>query len=92
MDLAAVYADLDRVAWPELGHAYGPADDVPGLLRAMTGADEEAAAEAEQELWSSIVTANGARRIVGSGIQTEIIHNASEFRVVARRVLADLAH
>ncbi|MFE1314776.1 hypothetical protein [Streptomyces sp. NPDC058755] len=55
MDLATVFADLDRVAWPELGHAYGPADDVPGLLRAVTGGDEEAAAEAEQELWGSIV-------------------------------------
>ncbi|MFI8240467.1 hypothetical protein ACIF83_24830 [Streptomyces sp. NPDC085866] len=55
MDLAAVLADLDRVAWPELGHAYGTADDVPGLLRAVTRADEEAAAEAEEELWSSIV-------------------------------------
>ncbi|MEV6056252.1 hypothetical protein [Streptomyces sp. NPDC052107] len=55
MDLAAVFEDLDRVAWPELHHAYGPADDVPGLLRALAAADEDAATEAEQELWSSIV-------------------------------------
>ncbi|MEU4097274.1 hypothetical protein [Streptomyces sp. NPDC026673] len=55
MDLTAAFADLDRVAWPELRHAYGPAEDVPALLRALTAADEEVAEEAEQELWSSIV-------------------------------------
>ncbi|MFE0517054.1 HEAT repeat domain-containing protein [Streptomyces sp. NPDC058964] len=55
MDLATVFADLDRVAWPELHHAYGPADDLPDLLRAVTASDEETAAEAEQELWSGIV-------------------------------------
>ncbi|MFF3889709.1 HEAT repeat domain-containing protein [Streptomyces sp. NPDC001914] len=55
MDLADVFADLDRVAWAEVEHAYGPADDVPGLLRALIGDDEENAAEAEQELWSGLV-------------------------------------
>jgi hypothetical protein len=55
MDLADVFADLDRVAWPKVHHAYGPADDVPGLLRALTGEDQEIVAEAEQELWSSLV-------------------------------------
>ncbi|MFI0965922.1 hypothetical protein ACH4S8_31685 [Streptomyces sp. NPDC021080] len=55
MDLADVFADLDRVAWAEVHHAYGPAEDVPGLLRAFTGEDQETAAEAEQELWSSLV-------------------------------------
>ncbi|MGQ4377484.1 hypothetical protein ACN6K9_008176, partial [Streptomyces sp. SAS_267] len=55
MDLADVFADLDRVAWPEVHHAYGPADDVPGQLRALTGENRESVAEAEQELWSSLV-------------------------------------
>ncbi|MFI9342119.1 hypothetical protein ACIG0D_12715 [Streptomyces sp. NPDC052773] len=55
MDLAAVFAGLDRIAWPELPHAHGPAEDVPDLLRALSGADREAAEEAERELWSSIV-------------------------------------
>ncbi|UXY26089.1 hypothetical protein [Streptomyces sp. HUAS TT20] len=55
MDLAAVFAGLDGVAWPELHHAYGPADDVPGLLRALTAADQAAVAEADQDLWSSLV-------------------------------------
>jgi hypothetical protein len=55
MDLADVFADLDRVAWPKEHHAYDPADDVPGLPRALTGEDQETVAEAEQELWGSIV-------------------------------------
>ncbi|MGW5465107.1 hypothetical protein [Streptomyces sp. NPDC003996] len=37
------------------------------------------------------IPANGERRIVSSGIQTEIIHKDTEFRAVARCVLADLA-
>jgi hypothetical protein len=37
------------------------------------------------------ILAGGERRIVRSGIQTDIIHNDTEFRAVARRVLADLA-
>ncbi|MFF5781900.1 hypothetical protein ACFY7Y_33910 [Streptomyces virginiae] len=55
MDLAAVFAGLDRIAWSELHHAYGSAEDVPDLLRTLTASTEEAAAEAEQELWDSLV-------------------------------------
>ncbi|MHA6760229.1 hypothetical protein [Streptacidiphilus sp. PAMC 29251] len=55
MDLALVFAGLDQIPWAELDHAYGSAADVPACLRALAGPDEEAAAQAEQELWSSIV-------------------------------------
>ncbi|MET9874631.1 hypothetical protein ABZZ36_08405 [Actinacidiphila glaucinigra] len=55
MDLDTALAGLDSVAWAELDHAYGPADDVPDLLRALAATDEESADEAAQELWSSIV-------------------------------------
>ncbi|MDX2642519.1 hypothetical protein PV341_02860 [Streptomyces sp. PA03-1a] len=51
MDLDTVFAELDRVAWAELHHAYGPAGDVPALLRALTSPEQETAEEAEQELW-----------------------------------------
>ncbi|WP_354637634.1 hypothetical protein [Kitasatospora camelliae] len=37
--MAAPLDGLDEIAWAELGHAYGPASDVPGLLRALTSAD-----------------------------------------------------
>jgi hypothetical protein len=36
--------------------------------------------------------ADGDRRIVGSGSQTEIIHNDSGFRAAARRIVANLPH
>lgn len=55
MDLAGVLTDLDRTAWPELHHAYGPADDLPGLLSALTATDPQTVAEAEDELWGSLV-------------------------------------
>ncbi|MFF3945697.1 HEAT repeat domain-containing protein [Streptomyces sp. NPDC001902] len=55
MDLDTVFAELDRVAWAELHHAYGPAGDVPALLRALTSPEQETAEEAEQELWGSLV-------------------------------------
>lgn len=37
-------ATLDTVAWDELGHAYGPATDVPDLLRALVWPDRATAA------------------------------------------------
>ncbi|MER8071963.1 hypothetical protein ABTZ59_27050 [Streptomyces sp. NPDC094034] len=55
MDLAQVLADLDAQPWAELEHAYGSAEDVPEALRALAGADEEAAGEALGELYSSIL-------------------------------------
>ncbi|MFF7209788.1 hypothetical protein ACFZAU_04515 [Streptomyces sp. NPDC008238] len=55
MDHDTVFAGLDRIAWPELHHAFGPAEDVPGLLRALTSADQETADEAAEELWDSLV-------------------------------------
>ncbi|WP_405817557.1 hypothetical protein OG241_23470 [Streptomyces sp. NBC_01390] len=55
MDLRLVLADLDQMDWSRLRHAYGSAEDVPALLRDLASAVEETAAEAEQELWSSIV-------------------------------------
>ncbi|MEU0407346.1 hypothetical protein ABZ307_05880 [Streptomyces griseorubiginosus] len=55
MDLRLVLADLDQMDWSQLHHAYGSAEDVPALLRNLASEVEETAAEAEQELWSSIV-------------------------------------
>ncbi len=54
MDLERVFAGLDSVRWAELEHAYGPADDLPGILRALAG-DEDQSAEALDELWGSIL-------------------------------------
>ncbi|MET7692218.1 hypothetical protein ABZT06_30265 [Streptomyces sp. NPDC005483] len=55
MDLRLLLADLDQLDWSLLHHAYGSAEDVPALLRDLASPVETTAAEAEEELWSSIV-------------------------------------
>ncbi|MFF4330699.1 HEAT repeat domain-containing protein [Streptomyces sp. NPDC048387] len=55
MDLVPPLDGLDVRPWPALSHAYGSAEDIPALLRALTGADEDAAAEALYELYGSIL-------------------------------------
>ncbi|WP_236246655.1 HEAT repeat domain-containing protein [Streptomyces sp. CC210A] len=42
-----MFTGIDEVDWASLGHAYGPADDVPALLRGLASADP---AEREQAL------------------------------------------
>ncbi|WP_405494337.1 hypothetical protein [Nocardia sp. NBC_00511] len=45
---------LDDIDWAALEHAYGPAEDVPDLLRQLTGGDQEAAQDAMYELWGTV--------------------------------------
>lgn len=47
-------ADLDSIAWYDLTHAYGPALDIPELLRQLVSASGEEADEVVEELYSSI--------------------------------------
>lgn len=47
-------AGLDDVPWSELGHAYGEADDVPGLLRALTDHDRATRGRTLYALYSNI--------------------------------------
>jgi hypothetical protein len=47
-------AGLDDVAWSGLEHAYGPADDVPDLLRALTSPDPETRTKTVYELYGNI--------------------------------------
>lgn len=49
-----VLAGLDDVAWGSLEHAYGPADDVPFMLRALASGDDEQTEEALYDLHSNI--------------------------------------
>lgn len=46
--------NLDRIDWSNLGHAYGPADDVPDLLRSLASADEDERSNAIYELHGNI--------------------------------------
>ncbi|MGP3691271.1 hypothetical protein ACTVZO_42545 [Streptomyces sp. IBSNAI002] len=47
-------SELDTVPWHTLTHAYGPAEDVPELIRALYQDDETAADEAIHELYGNI--------------------------------------
>ena len=45
---------LAEIPWRDLSHAYGSAEDVPGLLRAIASGDAEAAGNAVHELFGNI--------------------------------------
>ncbi|MFC8489431.1 HEAT repeat domain-containing protein [Streptomyces sp. NPDC057235] len=55
MDLAHPLDGLDAFPWASSSHAYGSAEDVPGLLRALTGTDADAADEALSELYGNVL-------------------------------------
>jgi hypothetical protein len=65
LDVRAVIAGLpqnvkdgfrfDAVPWGRFGHAYGPGDDVPGLLAQVRSSNAEVVQAALRELWASIV-------------------------------------
>jgi HEAT repeat protein len=48
-------AGLDDVAWHELTHAYGSAEDVPEMLRAAAAPDEETADAGVSDLYGSVL-------------------------------------
>ncbi|MDK9496164.1 hypothetical protein QEZ40_000506 [Streptomyces katrae] len=54
MELPTALAGLDAHPWATVNHAYGPAEDLPDLLRAFAEGGEDAE-EALEELYSSIV-------------------------------------
>ncbi len=56
MDLVHLLGGLDIRHWSSLCHAYGSAEDIPDLLRALTGADADAADEALSELTGAFCT------------------------------------
>ncbi|MFE6782142.1 HEAT repeat domain-containing protein, partial [Streptomyces sp. NPDC057680] len=47
--------DLDSIDWASLGHAYGPADDVPGWLRGMVSPDPEVRKEAFGNFYGKVL-------------------------------------
>ncbi|MFJ2811341.1 HEAT repeat domain-containing protein [Kitasatospora sp. NPDC087271] len=54
MDIAHALDGLDAHPWASVSHAYGPAEDLPGLLRALVAGGEQAD-EALAELYSCIL-------------------------------------
>jgi hypothetical protein len=55
-----VLEGLAEVPWGRLAHAYGPADDVPGLLRDLRASDPAVSEQALEDLFASI-THQGTR-------------------------------
>ncbi|MFF2538739.1 hypothetical protein [Streptomyces cyaneofuscatus] len=45
--------EIDSVDWESMGHAYGPASDVPGWLRGMASADPGVRDEAFSDFYSA---------------------------------------
>lgn len=45
---------LEQIDWGKLQHAYGPAEDVPGLLRGLASPEKSARGEALHALWGNI--------------------------------------
>ncbi|MER6696169.1 HEAT repeat domain-containing protein [Streptomyces fimicarius] len=45
--------EIDGVDWESMGHAYGPASDVPGWLRGMSSADPEVRDEAFSDFYNA---------------------------------------
>lgn len=45
---------LDQIDWARLGHAYGPAKDVPEQIRALCSADPDTRAKARWQLYGNI--------------------------------------
>lgn len=54
MDLADVLAGLDDRPWGDVEHAYGSAEDVPAVLRALADDDPATAGAALHELYGNI--------------------------------------
>ncbi|MCK6581334.1 MAG: hypothetical protein L6Q98_24855 [Anaerolineae bacterium] len=46
-------AELDRIPWVTLQHAYGNADDIPAMIRALASKDEKQKEWAQQALETS---------------------------------------
>ncbi|MGW4725374.1 HEAT repeat domain-containing protein [Streptomyces sp. NPDC004291] len=47
--------DLEKTDWASLGHAYGPADDVPGWLCGMVSPDAEVREEAFSRFYGAVL-------------------------------------
>ena len=54
MNNEGLLADVDGVAWSDLEHAYGPATDIPAMLRAVAGDDDASRDRAITALFGSI--------------------------------------
>src|ERR1700693_3000677 len=50
-DLEKFFSAIDSVPWPRIEHAFGPATDVPDLIRGLTSPDVNVQNDAWSKLW-----------------------------------------
>ena len=91
-------AALEKTVWSKLYHAYGPATDTPGHLRALLGEDLESRKRAMSHLWSAIIhqgtpwTATGPAALVVAGfLADEQIDHGEPVRADLMSFLASVA-
>jgi hypothetical protein len=80
---------LDEVPWADLAHAYGPASDVPDLLRALASADGEVHKRALLSLYSTVFH-QGTRYEASSYAVPFLVELATEASVPARDKIVEL--
>ncbi|MER6916100.1 hypothetical protein ABT354_30890 [Streptomyces sp. NPDC000594] len=85
--------ELDRVPWDDLTHAYGPAGDVPELIRALYQGDEDATGEAIDELFGTIHHQGTVYRASAPAVPfvAHAVHHVPDRRVELLMLLATLA-
>lgn len=49
-----MFEGLDEIDWASMHHAYGPAGDVPDMLRGLVSQDEDARRAAEEGMWGAV--------------------------------------
>ncbi|MBM7168737.1 HEAT repeat domain-containing protein, partial [Streptomyces sp. G44] len=81
---------LDAVDWAGLRHNYGPADDVPGLLRRCAGPDPEDADEAAFELENLLFHQGGWICSAATAALPFLLRLATAPHVPCRRPVLDL--
>jgi hypothetical protein len=53
-DFQRVFSAIDQVPWSEVVHAYGPATDIPDLIRALTSPDVKTRSDSWYELHGNL--------------------------------------
>ncbi|MGW4212320.1 hypothetical protein ACWEIJ_30315 [Lentzea sp. NPDC004789] len=81
---------LDAVAWHEIDHAYGPALDTPGHLRALLSGDPEVVARAITDLDRTVYEEGGFVCPAATAVLPFLVQVMPLVDVESRAALRDL--